>query len=241
MMRRQRFGGWWFLLIIWGLGFVWSFSVRAQGLTAMEVFEKFQAVYSKTKTVAALFDETTIMDGRRRTATGRLIFSKPNLLRQEYYDPKDPKTIAQVIVLDGKMSWSFTPWLNQVTRKALDPKSSRELFPGAGENFEKIPQNFTLRLKKDEVAQKKGVYLLVIEPKPDASGKTGNEFLEAWIRSSDWLPMQFSYTNRASDVVTIVSLRDVKLDVTPPKNAFVFTVPPGVEVVTIQDDSQNDR
>jgi outer membrane lipoprotein-sorting protein len=215
--------------------------VRAEEYTASQVFSKFQAVYAKTKTVAALFDETTIMDGQRRTATGRLIFSKPNLLRQEYYDPKDPKTVAQVIVLDGKMSWSFTPWLNQVTRKAIDARSSRELFPGAGENFEKIATNFVLKLKKDDAARKKGAYLLVIEPKPNATGKVGNEYLEAWIRSSDWLPMQFSYTNKASDVVTIVSLRDMKLDVTPPKNAFVFDVPPGVEVVTIKDDYKNDK
>lgn len=216
-------------------------AVRGEELTALEVFEKFQAVYAKTKTVAAVFDEVTLLDGQRRTATGRLLFSKPNLLRQEYYDPKDPKTIAQVIVLDGKTSWSYVPWLNQVTRKAMNPEASRELFPGAGENFENIPKNFTLRLKKDEAARKKGVYLLVVEPKPDTASKNVSEFLEVWISSGSGLPIQFSYTNRENDVVTVVSLRDMKLNVTPPPNAFVFTVPPGAEVVTLKDDSKNDK
>lgn len=225
-------------LLTFGIGLT---TVRGEELTALEIFEKFQAVYAKTKTVAAIFDEVTLLDGQRRTATGRLIFSKPNLLRQEYYDPKDPKTIAQVIVLDGKTSWSYVPWLNQVTRKAMNPNASRELFPGAGENFENIPKNFTLKLKNDDAARKKGSYLLVVEPKADTPNKNTTEFLEVWIRSSNWLPVQFSYTNRESDVVTIVSLRDMKLNVTPPQNAFVFTVPPGAEVVTLKDDYKNDK
>jgi len=221
-----------------------AFSVstaRAQELTAEQVFGKMQAVYAKMKTVAAVFDETTIMDGDRRTAKGRLIFGKPNLLRQEYFDPKDAKSVAQVIVLDGSMSWSFTPWLNQVTRKEMDTKSSRELLPGAGENLELVPKSFSLSLKKDDAARRKGVYLLHMEPKPGTRGVGVGEHLEIWVSQKDWLPVQVSYTNTENDVVTIIAFNDMKLDVTPPKNAFKFEVPPGVEVVTIKDDYKRDR
>ena len=214
---------------------------RAQDLTAAQVFEKFRGVYLKTNTVAAVFNETTIMDGQERKARGRLLFKKPNLLVQEYFDPKDPGTVVQRIVLDGQMSWSHTPWLNQVTRKAIDPKHSRELLPGSGENFEKLPQSFSMSLKEDEITREKNLYLLRLDPKPNGKNADQTEYLEVWIRRKDWLPLQFAYTNKTNDVVTIVSFDDMKLNVTPPKDAFKFSPPPGVEIVTIKDDYKSDR
>jgi outer membrane lipoprotein carrier protein len=225
------------------LGFLCTaaqWTASAQELTARQVFDNFQKVYARTKTVSAEFEETTIIDGQKRTAKGSLRFQKPNLLRQEYLDPKEPKTVAQLIVLDGKTSWSYTPWMNQVTRKETDPKTGRELLPGAGEELENVPKNYSLRLKDDPAARAKA-YLLVIEPKPDAGARAGDESLEVWIRKTDWIPMQFAYTHKPNDVVTIVALANVRRNVPVSASDFVFTPPAGADVVTITDDYKSDR
>lgn len=215
-------------------------TLRAEEPSALQVFENFRKVYAQTKTFSAEFTETTLMDGQKRAAKGRLVFQKPNLLNQEYFDPKDPKTVAQRIVLDGKTSWSYTPWLNQVVRKELDPKSSKELLPGAGESLERLPDQYAITLKED-AASKAKAYLLELKPKPDASGKTTGESLEVWIRKTDWLPIQIAYKNKPNDVTTIVSFDSLKLNVTPPKDAFVFTPPAGIEVVTMTDEYKTDK
>ncbi|MDA1192332.1 MAG: outer membrane lipoprotein carrier protein LolA [Candidatus Poribacteria bacterium] len=233
-MKRAGFG-------VCAAALIGMLSVTAHGQTAASVFQNFQKSYANVKSISADFQETTIMDGQKRTAKGHLQFQKPNLLRQEYLDETDPTVTTQLIVLDGEMSWSYTPWLNQVTRKRLNPKTSQEILPGAGKNFENIPANYDLALKQDAMAAEKGIHLLEMRPKPGPDGAVIGEYLEVWIRAEDWVPVQFSYTNVENDVVTIVRLEKLNLKATPKKGAFSFEPPRGVEIITITDDYLNDE
>ena len=73
--------------------------------TIENVFQNFKAAYEKSKNFSAEFEETTLRAGNRSTARGRLMFSKPNLLRKKYVSHRDPTQLAQLIVLDGEYSW----------------------------------------------------------------------------------------------------------------------------------------
>lgn len=242
IVRRLRSSGanrWAGSLIVFALFVPFA---HTQEPTASQIFENFRKVYVKMKAFAADFEEETTMDRQTRTAKGQLLFQKPNKLRQKYLDPKNPNgPPAQEIILDGKTSWSYTPWLNQVTRKEMNPQSSRELLPGAGENFEKLSANFTIARKADPVAAKKGVYLLEMTPKPTKETPAGSETLEVWIRASDWAPIQFAYTNKPNDMRTVMRFTSLNLDAEPNPKAFTFVPPAGVEVVTIKDDYKADK
>ncbi|GIX06298.1 MAG: hypothetical protein KatS3mg115_0701 [Candidatus Poribacteria bacterium] len=227
----------------WGLWGVACVTVLLSGiaqrrpLTPQEVFANFQQAYAKLHAIQARFEEATVIAGERRTAKGEIIFQKPNLLRQAYLDPNDPLVTAQLIVVDGENSWSYTPWLNQVTRKRLNPKTAQEILPGAGPNFEKLPENYDLSLLSDEAAAKRNMYHLEIRPKPTAQTPVVQEKLEVWIRAEDWIPVQIAYTNEAEEVTTVITLTQVDLNAQPSPETFQFVPPPGVEVITITDSS----
>ena len=200
-----------------------------KGPTVKQIYENFRKVYLSSKNFQADFEEVTYLGGRKSTAKGRLIFARPNLLRKEYFDPKDPSKLAQLIILDGKTAWSYTPWLGQVTKQEM--RGGKELLPGVGETFEKLLERYEVKLVPDEAANKKGVYKAEIRPKPELGGS--KEYLEVWIDGKLWVPVQIAYHNPENKTTTIITFKNIKIDQKLDPSTFKFTPPEGVEVITV--------
>jgi outer membrane lipoprotein-sorting protein len=172
-------------------------------------------------------------------------------LRQEYFDNVNPEQLSQLIILDGKTSWSYTPWLNQVTKTEAKGK---ELLPGIGKSLEDLPKNYIMELVEDEIANPKGIYRVKLSPKqitpkstqqesrssarqeprtPTEQGVPLPEIIEVWIQSKDWVPVQFSYKNQANNMLIITALKNMKLNQKLDESTFKFTVPKDAEVINI--------
>jgi outer membrane lipoprotein-sorting protein len=223
----------------------------AVAITVDEVYRNFKAAYERTENFSADFEQTTHYQNQRSIAKGKLIFGKPNLLRQEYFDNVNPEQLSQLIILDGKTSWSYTPWLNQVTKTEAKGK---ELLPGIGKSLEDLPKNYIMELVEDEIANPKGIYRVKLSPKqitpkstqqesrssarqeprtPTEQGVPLPEIIEVWIQSKDWVPVQFSYKNQANNMLIITALKNMKLNQKLDESTFKFTVPKDAEVINI--------
>ena len=209
-----------------------------------QIFKNFQKTYKTSKNFSADFEETTYQKDTKSVAKGRLIFAKPNLLRTEYIDRNNPKRLAQLIIHDGKTSWSYVPLLNQVTK--LESKSkNRELIQGIGESIEKLKKTYNMKLVEDKVAESKGVYHIELSPKDPIRSSSGQgrqtiESIEIWMRSKDWIPVQFSYKSESEafgDTTIVISFKNIKIDQELPESTFVFEVPKGAEVIDISDEN----
>lgn len=211
----------------------------AYAITVKEIHLKFKATYEQTKNFSADFEQTTHHQNRRSIVKGKLVFEKPNLLRLEYFDSTNPEELVQLIVSDGKTSWSYTPYLEQVNKTEAKGK---ELLPGVGKSFEQLPKNYNMELVPDDVANPKGIYRVKLFLK-DAASQTATrdkqqnsqlmESLEVWIHSKDWTPVQFSYTIPSHNMLVITALKNIKLNQKLNKDTFTFTVPKGVEVIDL--------
>jgi outer membrane lipoprotein-sorting protein len=236
-MRRQIFLP---LLFLFCLIFIVNSTFA---ITVDEIYRNFKATYEKTENFSADFEQTTHYQNQRSIAKGRLVFAKPNLLRQEYFDNENPEELAQLIILDGKTSWSYTPWLKQVTKTEAKGK---EILPGIGKSLENLPKNYNMELVEDEIANPKGIYRMKLSPKQIITKSTQQqpgtfiepstplpEIIEVWIRTKDWIPVQFSYKNQANDMLIVTALKNVKLNQKLDESTFKFTVPKDVEVINI--------
>ena len=221
-----------FLPFIFCLMFVANSAIA---ITVDEIYRDFKAAYERAENFSADFEQTTHYQNQRSIAKGKLIFGKPNLLRQEYFDTANPEQLSQLIILDGKTSWSYTPWLNQVTKTE---SKGKELLPGIGKSLEDLPKNYNMELVEDEIANPKGIYRLKLSPKQIRQKSTKQnaplpEIIEIWIQSKDWVPVQFSYENQANDMLIITALKNVKLNQKLDESTFKFTVPKDAEVINI--------
>lgn len=217
-------------------------------ITADQIFKNFKKSYDTSKNFSANFEETTYREDTKSVAKGKLIFAKPNLLYKKYIDRNDSKRLVQLIVIDGKISWSYVPLLNQVTKLKLKDKN-KQLIPGIGGTLEELKKTYNMKLIEDKVAKSKGVYHIELSPKDQAKPNSDpkkqlTESIEVWIRSKDWIPVQFSYKSEskvAGDMTIVISFRKIKIDQKLPKSTFVFEVPKGAEVIDISDENSSQQ
>jgi outer membrane lipoprotein-sorting protein len=210
-------------------------ATSAIAITVDEIYRNFKTAYEQAENFSADFEQTTHYQNQRSIAKGKLTFGKPNLLRQEYFDNTNPEELSQLIILDGKTSWSYTPWLNQVTKTA---SKGKELLPGIGKSLEDLPKNYNMELVEDEIANPKGIYRVKLSPKQIAPQSTEPgaalpEIIEVWMQAKDWAPVQFSYKNQANDMLIVTALKNVKLNQKLDESTFKFTVPKDAEVINI--------
>jgi outer membrane lipoprotein-sorting protein len=208
--------------------------------TIENVFLNFKTAYEKSKNFSADFEETTLQAGNKSIARGRLMFSKPNLLRKEYVSHKNPTQLAQLIVLDGEYSWAYTPLLNQVNKMKWGRSNRKELLPGLGASLDEAAQKFNMELVPDEAANPKGIYRIKLTPKaqmpPDVEANSPREIIEIWVKSDEWLPVQFGYqseSNEEGNISVIVAFANIQRDIEMDADLFKFVMPDGVEVIDL--------
>jgi outer membrane lipoprotein-sorting protein len=208
--------------------------------TIENVFQNFKAAYEKSKNFSADFEETTLQAGNKSIARGRLMFSKPNLLRKEYVSHKNPTQLAQLIVLDGEYSWAYTPLLNQVNKMKWGRSNRKELWPGLGASLDEAAQKFNMELVPDEAANPKGIYRIKLTPKaqmpPDIEANIPREIIEIWVKSDEWLPVQFGYqseSNQEGNISVIVAFANIQRDIEMDTELFKFVIPDGVEIIDL--------
>ena len=208
--------------------------------TIENVFQNFKAAYEKSKNFSADFEETTLQAGNKSIARGRLMFSKPNLLRKEYVSHKNPTQLAQLIVLDGEYSWAYTPLLNQVNKMKWGRSNRKELLPGLGASLDEAAQKFNMELVPDEAANPKGIYRIKLTPKaqmsPDVEANIPREIIEIWVKSDEWLPVQFGYqseSNQEGNISVIVAFTNIQRDIEMDTELFKFVIPDGVEIIDL--------
>ncbi len=145
------------------------------------------------------------MQEKKRVASGKLIYQKPNLLRQEFFDTSKPQNVNQLIISDGKTIYSYTPLIKQVTKQILSSKKKdTELIPGFGESLESIEKNYDLKLVKDDIAEKQGIYLIELTPKGSSlNSSIFFDALQVWIRYKDSIPVQFMYKDNKNETTFI--------------------------------------
>lgn len=210
--------------------------------TVDEIFQNFKTAYEKSDNFSANFEETTLLSNRKSVARGRLIFGKPNLLRKEYVDRKDTSKVVQVTVLDGEYAWTYTPILNQVNKMKWNNPERRELLPGIGASLEDVQINYDMVLVPDEFANPKGVHRIELTPKKDPKDHLMNakvkEKLLIWVKSDEWLPVQFGYESELEDGTrqsAIVALTEIKRDTELAPDLFKFVVPEDAEVINLSE------
>ena len=210
--------------------------------TVDEIFQNFKQAYEKSDNFSANFEETTLLSNRKSVARGRFIFGKPNLLRKEYVDRKDASKVVQITVLDGEYAWTYTPILNQVNKMKWNNPERRELLPGIGASLEDVQTNYDMALVPDEFANPKGVHQIELTPKKDPKDQLMNadvkEKLLIWVKSDEWLPVQFGYESELEDGTrqsVIVALTEIKRDTELAPDLFKFVVPEDAEVINLSE------
>ena len=212
-------------LILLGL----IFGQGVLGATGESVLTEIQKRYEGTKDFEANFLQEYVGKVMKQhlKQEGKVYFKKKGMMRWDYRVP-DQKFIS-----DGSTLWFYQADENQVfvsdISKVIQEKTPLAFLAGEGD----LSRDFKVLNFNESMSQKEGNFVLELAPKDSDS------VLSKLVLTVD----QKTYTIVQTDIfdglgnVTRTRFVDIKTNVGLPDSLFHFTIPPGVEVLKMQDPS----
>jgi outer membrane lipoprotein carrier protein len=195
--------------------------------TGQEVLNEIQSRYEKTNDFEASFIQEYVGKVMRQSnrGEGKVYFKKKGMMRWDYTVPN------QKLISDGHTLWYYQPEEKQVllsdVSRVLKEKTPLGFLAGEGN----LSRDFDLLNLNESVSQKEDNYVVELAPKEPL----------ATLAKVTLTVDKKTYTVLQSDVfdglgnVTRTRFIDIKTNVGLSNSFFHFTIPPGTEVIKMQD------
>ena len=186
------------------------------GLAHADAVEQLRRFVQGTHSGRAAFEQTvTAPDGaRRKDASGRFEFLRPDRFRFDYLKP-----YPQQIVSDGQKVWMYDPDLNQVSVRRFDQALGAT--PAALLAGDKLDRDFAL----SEEPARDGLEWVRATPR---AADSGFQWMAVGFRGG--LPASVEILDRFGQR-TVLTLDGFEAVVDLPAERFRFTPPAGADVV----------
>jgi len=196
----------------------------ALAVTAQAVLTEIQNQYEKTNDFEANFAQEYIGKVMRQSqkGEGKVYFKKKGMMRWDYRVPN------QKIISDGQTLWFYQPEDNQVLISSAD-KIIKEFgfLVGEGDlrrDFKVIQMSESSPLKEDH-------FILEMAPK---EGHPAVSKLSLTVDKKTYFVIQIDIFDGLGNV-TRTRFNDIKTNMNLSGSFFQFKVPPGTEVIKMQD------
>jgi len=200
------------------------------GATGQEVLGEIQSRYEKTSDSEANFLQEyfgKMMKGGPK-GEGKVYFKKKGMMRWDYKVPN------QKIISNGQSLWFYRPDDNQVmvsdVSKDFLEKTPLAFLAGEGD----LRRDFNLLNFNESVSPKEDHYVVELTPKDPQVGLTK---LSLTVDKKTYHILQADVIDTMGNV-TRTRFLDIKTNVNLPDSLFHFTIPPGAEVIKMQEPSR---
>jgi len=201
--------------------FTLFFSFISPVFAGSYALEKF---YEKTHTFRATFEQKVKSgnDGDIQKSEGQILISRPNKFIMNYTKPDQ-----QQYVSDGKTLWIYDKDLEQVTIKKFDKEMKRSpVLVLSGKN--EMRELYNIEESVDYGKPEQDIFILT--PKTGSEEDATTQFSRVELvflhEKLEELRMWDNFNH-----VTILSLKNKKINETLPENTFQFVIPDNIDVL----------
>jgi outer membrane lipoprotein carrier protein len=221
------------IFVLMGMGLMWMnltvFPI-AFGATGQEVLGEIQNRYEKTSDSEANFLQEyfgKMMKGGPR-GEGKVYFKKKGMMRWDYTVPN------QKIISNGRALWFYQADDNQVmvsdVSKDFLEKTPLAFLTGEGD----LRQDFNLLNFNESLSPKENHYVVELAPKEPQAGLSK---LSLTVDKKTYHVLQADVIDAMGNI-TRTRFLNIKTNLNLPDSLFHFTIPPGAEVLKIQEPSR---
>jgi len=195
--------------------------------SGQEVLNEIQSRYEKTNDFEANFIQEYISKMMRQPGKGegKVYFKKRGMMRWDYTVPN------QKLISDGHNLWYYQPEEKQVlisdVSKVLKEKTPLAFLAGEGN----LGRDFTLLNLNEAVSQKEDNYVIELAPKEPLATLSK---LILTVDKKTYIVLQADVFDGLGNV-TRTRFIDIKTNVGLSNSFFQFTIPPGTEVIKMQE------
>jgi outer membrane lipoprotein carrier protein len=208
---------------------VLTFITEVFGTPGQTVLAEVQKRYENTNDIEASFLQEYIgkVMKRAQRGEGKVFFKKKGMMRWDYQTPN------QKLISNGLTLWYYQPEENQVfvsdVSKVIKEKTPLAFLSGEGD----LSRDFKLLNFNESVSQKEEHFVLELTPKePDAALSK----LTLTVDKKTYYVIQADVFDGLGNV-TRTRFIDIKTNVGLSNSFFHFTIPPGAEVLKMQEPS----
>jgi len=208
---------------------VLTFVTEVFGTSGQTVLAEVQKGYENTNDIEASFLQEYIgkVMKRAQRGEGKVFFKKKGMMRWDYQTPN------QKLISNGLTLWYYQPEENQVfvsdVSKVIKEKTPLAFLSGEGD----LSRDFKLLNFNESVSQKEEHFVLELTPKePNATLSK----LTLTVDKKTYYVIQADVFDGLGNV-TRTRFIDIKTNVGLSNSFFHFTIPPGAEVLKMQEPS----
>jgi outer membrane lipoprotein carrier protein len=198
----------------------------ARGATGQDILTEMQSRYESTNDFEASFMQEYIGKVMRQSnrGEGKVFFKKKGMMRWDYRVPN------QKLISDGRTLWYYQPEEKQVVISDVS-RAPREFGFLAGEGD--LRRDFKLLNMNDSVSPKEDNFVIELIPKEPQGA------LSKLILTVDKKTYDIVQTDVFDGLGNVTRTRfvDIKTNVNLPNSFFQFKIPPGAEVLKMQESS----
>ena len=197
--------------------------------TGQEILNEIQSRYEKTNDFEANFIQEYIGKVMKQPSKGegKVYFKKKGMMRWDYTVPN------QKLISDGHTLWYYQPEEKQVlvsdVSKVLKERTPLAFLAGEGN----LSRDFNLLNLNESVSQKEDNYVVELAPKEPLATLSK---LILTVDKKTCIVLQADVVDGLGNV-TRTRFIDTKTNVGLANSFFQFTIPPGTEVIKMQEPS----
>ncbi len=192
-------------------------------LIAVKMQEKENTIEDSSYTLCI----TTFLEGEKaQERKFNIVWKKPNM----------KKTITKgtenetVMIYDGKIEWFYDPETN-VVQKIIVPEEYQESDLDYFKLLKDILDEYNVSVLGNDTIDGRTAYLLEAKPKEGREESNLLDEIKIWVDKETWTPLKYEIHQGSQRME--IEIQDLKINTGIQDSEFVFDVPEGVEVVTM--------
>ncbi|WP_410507191.1 outer membrane lipoprotein carrier protein LolA [Methanosarcina hadiensis] len=152
-----------------------------------------------------------------------------------YKKPNMKKTITKgtenesVMIYDGKIEWLYDPETNVVQKIIVPEEYQIEI--DYFQLFNDTLNEYDISVLENDKIHGRTAYLLEAKPKEGIEESILIDEIKIWVDGESWMPLKYEIYQGTQRIE--IEIQDLKINTGIPDSEFVFNVPEGAEVVTM--------
>ncbi|WP_440946767.1 outer membrane lipoprotein-sorting protein [Methanosarcina sp. T3] len=203
-------------------------------LSAEEIAEQMQEKEASIQDYSYTMQITSYIGNQTQESEIQVLQKKPNKSKTISIEPEEEA--GTTVVSDGEFMWTYDPKTNTVIKMEMPDT------PILGEmDYAEVIDEFLNETDVSLLGVKeidgRPTYLLETSPKGEEEGFKLADGMRIWVDKETWMPLRYEMYDSDGDLVIELEIRDLEINTGIPDSEFVFEVPEGATVKTVDLDA----
>lgn len=202
-------------------------------LSAEEIAEQIQQKEASIQDYSYTTHMTYYIGNQTQESELQILQKKPDMIKTFIIEPEEEA--GSIAVSDGEFMWTYDPKTNTVMKMELPetPAEGEMDYVGFISTF--LNETEVSLLGIEEVDQR-SAYVLEAIPKEEESIQLIDRF-KLWVDKETWMPLRYEMYDSTGNLAIELEIRDLEINTGIPDSEFVFEVPEGATVKTMDMES----